>query len=216
LLKSVDPDRVRNRAEIGPAQDLIHLAKDGGVILPLSSAHVRETAPLDGDRRYAVGIAMAGLSSGWQMRHPNHVWRSEITRMLATELEIEAPSDVDLPVFTLEPHAILDDDVHAFEMDPDDVNLFMLAHTSPSLILELLLHPERQPAVPIATWVERNQSITNGLAESALSTSEKRCAAFAYGWKDKLRPRTSRAGTPRTRSQCHQTPHHKRDSATPV
>jgi hypothetical protein len=85
--------------------------------------------------------------------------------MLATELEIEAPSDVDLSVFTLEPHAILDDDVHAFEMAADDLKLFILAHTSPSVILELLLHPDRQPAVPIATWVKRNQSIADGLAE---------------------------------------------------
>jgi hypothetical protein len=108
--------------------------------------------------------------------------------MLATELEIEAPSDVQLPVFTLEPHAILDDDVHAFEMAADDLKLFILAHTSPSSILELLLHPDRLPAVPIATWVKRNQSITDVLAESALSTSEKRRAAFAYGWNDNSYP----------------------------
>ena len=59
-----DPDRVNNPTERRAAQDLIRLATDGGIVLPLSMGHMLETAGLHTDRRYEVGVAMAQLAGG--------------------------------------------------------------------------------------------------------------------------------------------------------
>ena len=59
-----DPDRVNNPTERRAAQDLIRLATDGGIVLPLSMGHMLETAGLHRDRCYEVGVAMAQLAGG--------------------------------------------------------------------------------------------------------------------------------------------------------
>jgi len=183
-----DPSRILRKSEIAPALELARLANDGGIVVPLSSAHLRETAPLDGDRRYEVGVAMAGLSGGWQMRHPTDVWRSEVTRLVAAELGLAIPSRASLPVFTLEPHAVLDDDTNAHQMDPKSQELFMLAHTSPSVMLELLLDPDSRGSVSPPGWVDRNQVFTDALIASALTKGQKRKAAYMFAWTDNGQP----------------------------
>lgn len=65
-----DPARVRDLDERRAAQDLIRLTNDGGIVMPLSTGHLLETAGLRGDRRYQIGVAMAHLAGGWQMRNP--------------------------------------------------------------------------------------------------------------------------------------------------
>lgn len=60
----VEPSRLRRKAEADAAAELILLAMDGGVVLPLSSANLYETSALYGERRHEVGLAMAALSGG--------------------------------------------------------------------------------------------------------------------------------------------------------
>jgi hypothetical protein len=174
--------------EIAAALELAALANDGRVIVPISSAHVRETAPLYGDRRYKIGVAMARLAGGWQLRNPTHVWRNEMLRMICGELGRPVPAEAGLPVITLEPHALLDDDVAPWKMDASDTKLFLLALSSPSIILELLLDPESQVATPITDWVQKNQSITDFLAQSSFTKAERRRGAYGAAWHDASTP----------------------------
>lgn len=55
----VDSRRVADKDELAAALRIIELASDAGIVLPLSSAHLTETGPLYGDRRYNLGLAMA-------------------------------------------------------------------------------------------------------------------------------------------------------------
>lgn len=177
------PERVPRPEDVEAAKELCHLAEDGGIIVPLSSAHLRETAPLGGELRYAVGVTMARLSAGWQLRHPNHVWRNEATNMIADELRLNRPQFSELPVTTLEPHAFLDDDTRAYAMDSRGTELFILAMSSSSVTLELLLGQGRE-AKPIDEWVAMNQRRTDDIAESELNVAQRRRQAWRYAWME--------------------------------
>lgn len=92
------PDLVR-AADRDPAQALVELARSGAVILPLSAAHLRETAPT-GKHRRDLAMTMLELSRGWQMRNPLAVRRRE----LAGAISRGQPRCEQ--VFTLEPGVI--------------------------------------------------------------------------------------------------------------
>jgi hypothetical protein len=183
-----NPALVRTQSEVEPARHLIRLAQDGGIILPISSGHLRETTPLTGNRRYQQGVAMSNFSAGWQLRHPSRVWRDEHARMLAAELNLPVPQSALAPVFTLEPHALLDDGVEACELDPDELDLFVLIVSSPMVILEVLLNPTIEAILNPSAWVSRNQLITDHLARSQLSAARKRATALSYIWGDNAQP----------------------------
>jgi hypothetical protein len=95
------PDLVR-AADRDPAQVLVELARSGAVILPLSSAHLRETAPT-GRHRRDMAMTMLELSRGWQMRSPLAVRRRE----LAAAISRREPRCEH--VFTLEPDVVFDE-----------------------------------------------------------------------------------------------------------
>lgn len=179
-----DPDRVAKKSEVGPALELIRLAQDDGVILPISSGHLRETSPLTGDRRYEVGVAMANFSAGWQMRHPSRVGRNEHVKMLAVELGLSVPQSATVPIFTLEPHALLDDAVEASARHPSDHDLFKLILTSPEVILQVLLDPGIKAGKDPVAWVARNQEITDFIRTARLSKEQKRNLAAGFIWGD--------------------------------
>lgn len=183
-LAMTSPDDVTNKSEIEPALRLIELAQDDGIILPVSSGHLRETAPLVGQRRYQQGVAMANFSAGWQMRHPSRVWRDEHMRMFAAEMKIGVPWSATAPVFTLEPHALLDDEVEARDMEADDLQLFLLTLSSPMVILEVLLDQSVRAGASPDAWVTRNQSLTNHLRTSGLTKKQKETAALGYVSQD--------------------------------
>lgn len=54
----------------------LHWQPPSGV-LPLSTGHLLETAGLHGDRRHEIGVAMAHLAGGWQIRNPLDLWKHE-------------------------------------------------------------------------------------------------------------------------------------------
>ena len=95
------PDRVR-ALDRDPAAALVELARSGAVVLPLSSAHLRETAPT-GKHRRDMSMTMLELSRGWQMRSPLDVRRRELAAAISgAEPRCEA-------VFTLEPDVVFDE-----------------------------------------------------------------------------------------------------------
>lgn len=179
-----DPSQIRPPAERAAANELIHLARDGGVVLPMSSGNVRETANLYGDHRYKVGAALASLSGGWQLRHPLAVWQAELMRVLARLHGVAVPSAATLPVVTLEPHALLDDEIHAYAMEPDDSQLFVLALSNPSVLLELLVEPDKQERIDPNAWVTSNQEFARRLASGTYTKLQKEEAAYARAWTE--------------------------------
>ncbi|MGK3955273.1 hypothetical protein ACLKOZ_03680 [Arthrobacter sp. R4] len=179
-----DRSQIKHPAERDAADELIHLAQDGGVVLPMSSGNVRETANLYGDHRYKVGASLASLSGGWQLRHPLAVWRAELMRVLAQRHGVEVPTAATLPVVTLEPHALLDDDVQAHAMEPDDPQLFILAMSNPSVLLELLVEPGKAERIDPHAWVTSNQEFAEHLASGPYTKPQKEQAAYARAWTE--------------------------------
>lgn len=147
---------------------LVELAHDGGIRLPLSSATLQETAQLFGDRRYEVGVAIAGLGSGWQLRDPVVVRRQEFSRWFAKRLGLRdelPPSDV----VTLEPRSVFGEDVESRSKfgEGSSAQQFLDALTWPSVMLSLLIDPEAMPGTPPQRWVESNQALAARLASLA-------------------------------------------------
>lgn len=177
-----DPSSIKRISERNAAFELIHLAKDAGIVLPLSSGNIRETANLYGDRRYAVGTTIASLAGGWQMRHPLSVWRAELIRLFAKTLRLAEPIVTSLPVVTLEPHALLDDEVDAYKMSAEDPELFILALSAPGVILELLIDPDKTERIDPHDWVAACQELSAQLAVSGSTKTEKERVAYAHAW----------------------------------
>jgi hypothetical protein len=102
----VTPERVKDTVELEAAKEVIRFVNDDGIVLPLSSAHLLETSALHTDRRYEVGIAIASLAAGWQMRHPMNVLQHEAALSLGQHLGVPpAALPMPRPVITTEPHA---------------------------------------------------------------------------------------------------------------
>lgn len=179
----VDPKKVKNTDERDAARRIIELASDAGIILPLSSSHFVETYPLYGDLRYNVGLAMAQLSAGWELRHPLPVWSNELAVMLATNNGVPAPAFAQLPVITTEPQAFLRGGVHAYEIDTD-WELLKLALSEPSVTLSLLIDTESSRAGDVSGWIQRNQAITEYFAGHRLSDRDRSIRAAGFFWTD--------------------------------
>ena len=180
----LDPARVRKRSEIGPALELARLAQDARVVLPLSSAHLREAGALFADQRYELGVVMASLSGGWQMRHPMQVWRHEGLRMFANLFSTVLPAEP--PVMTLEPYALLDTGVDAWMMDPSDPALFQMTLTAPSVTLEMLIDLAPAPSGPADSWVHHHQAVTNRVSAMGGPVSRRRAVALGEFWLEHL------------------------------
>jgi hypothetical protein len=87
--------------QLAAAKQLIALAEQRLIILPLAGAHLTESADLTGRWRAHLGSTMLGLSRGWQMRSPIHVRGDEMT------LALRGLDPVAEAVFTLDPDKLL-------------------------------------------------------------------------------------------------------------
>lgn len=181
----VDPSKVANKDELDAALRVVSLARDAGIVLPLSSAHFVETNPLYGDRRYNLGVAMAQLSGGWELRSPMAVWENEVAVKLAQHTGRPLPAFSQLPVVTTEPQAFLSGGTRAYETD-SDWNLFQMVLSEPSITLSVLIDSDSEPKAPIPRWVDRNQQITEYFADAHLSPAERRRQAAGLFWMDNI------------------------------
>jgi hypothetical protein len=102
-------------------QRLIDLARRRDIILPLSAAHLVETAKKGGRQRTDVARSMVELSRGWQMRSPLHVRAHELSHMFSSDTGVLGGASLDL--FTLAPEALWTDRFHAPKRrtEPDDL-----------------------------------------------------------------------------------------------
>lgn len=88
---------------------IIDLADRGEILLPISGAHLVETAKTEGRQRADLAHVMLGLSRGWQMRSPLWVRHQELVDMFLVDDQSSASARAPLDVFTLTPWAIWDD-----------------------------------------------------------------------------------------------------------
>jgi hypothetical protein len=99
------PDRVTNEQERNAATQLIELAKAREVVLPMSSAHLSETAKqADPEQRYQRALTIAQLAGGWQLRDPLDLRRFELRQALTIRYRrrcLVPPAPI-----TLEPGAV--------------------------------------------------------------------------------------------------------------
>jgi hypothetical protein len=180
------PELVKSETEFEAALEIVRLASDAGIVLPLSAGHLRETSALCGLRRYEVGVVMASLSGGWQMRHPMTVWHNEVALMLGELLDAAAPPHCSLPVNTLEPNAFLADAQRPYDVNPNSAELLMLAIISPAVIVEVLLDPERDEPVSSNFWVELNQRISREVGGMKVDKGQRRLEALCRFWQNDL------------------------------
>jgi hypothetical protein len=181
-----DPGRVENPNERRAAQDLIRLATDGGIVLPLSMGHMVETAGLHSARRYEIGVAMAHLAGGWQIRNPLDLWKHEVELTMRAHLGLMGSAPVLDPIVT-EPGALFGSDttLGITEQTPD-MDKFMAMLTMPNVVLNSLVHPERTPKNPLTEWVDHHARITSQIhAENVTKDQRRRLARRRY-WNENI------------------------------
>lgn len=159
----VRPDSVPEADRVA-ARRIMKLGLDGGIRLPLSSATLQETAAMFGDERYDVGIAIASLSGGWQLRNPVQLRRQEFAAWFAERLSMNVQLPALDPV-TLAARSALDGDIESANSDlGESMRMFTDALTWPSVLIAMLIDPEAITGVPPAQWATSNSEISKWVA----------------------------------------------------
>lgn len=181
-----DPNRVENLSERRAAQDLIGLATDGGIVLPLSMGHMLETAGLHSERRYEVGVAMAHLAAGWQIRNPLDLWKHEVELTIGRHLGLAEGATVLHPI-TTEPGALFGSDTRlGITAETPDFDKFMAMLTMPNVVLNTLIDPERTPKHPLTKWVDHHGRITSQIHAQGVPTNQRRRLARRRYWNENI------------------------------
>lgn len=171
----VRPEAVPEADRIA-ARRIMKLGLDGGIRLPLSSATMQETAALFGDRRYEVGIVIASLSGGWQLRDPLELRRNEFAAWFAARLSL-GPSVSAADAVTLAPRSVFGDRIVSAEGNDlsDSMRKFMEALTWPSVLVSMLIAPEPIAGSPPTRWADGNGDIAKWMA--SMSREQRSSAA---------------------------------------
>jgi len=170
------PERV-SVEERDAAQALIQKAQSAEVILPISAAHIVETAPW-GRHRRDLAFTMIELSRGWQMRNPLGVRRQEIQHALAGD-----PPGANA-VITLEPDVALTN--RARVQAPSDFPpafaevYWRLTSITANIatMLEEAEHPSAGPGPEAAQrWAQTYGALATAAHQDRLSRGETRIRA---------------------------------------
>lgn len=181
-----DPDRVDNPSERRAAQDLIRLATDGGIVLPLSMGHMLETAGLHSERRYEVGVAMARLAAGWQIRNPLDLWKHEVELTIRGHLGLTEGAPILHPIVT-EPGALFGSDTTlGITAETPDFDKFMAMLIMPNVVLDMLVAPERTPKHPLTKWVDHHAHITSQIHAETIPKNQRRRLARRRYWNENI------------------------------
>ncbi|WP_240372163.1 hypothetical protein [Brevibacterium zhoupengii] len=180
-----EPSLVSDAAQRDAAKELIHLALDGGVILPLSSGHMAEATGLDGDLRYHVGVAMASLSGGWQLRHPIDIWKREAERSMRSCIGLEDSSA--FHTILTDPGALFSEDTGlGVAENASDCEKFQAMLTMPNVILSMLINPEQLPKESLTNWIDHHTRITSQILSSGGTKEHRRRLALRRYWNENI------------------------------
>lgn len=181
-----NPTRVNDATESRAAQGLIDLASDGRIVLPLSMGHMLETEGLFGERRYEVGLTMAKLAGGWQIRHPLDIWKHEAELTIRGHLRLLEGAPAVHPVST-EPGALFGSDTTLGISDEmSDADKFLAMLTMPCVVLDALIDPERAPKHQLAKWVDHHLRITAQMHAERVPKHQRRRLARRRYWNENI------------------------------
>ncbi|MGW0590300.1 hypothetical protein [Streptosporangium sp. NPDC002607] len=170
------PARVQ-QSDKEPADHLINLARQGKIILPLSSGHFVETTITYDDKRQDIAATMLELSRGWQMRHPLRVRQNEIAEVFSRRYrnsEFKSPA-----VFTLEPEALSrDPQLPAKDRDkedlPEEYSYLARCLTAATANYDVLMDPKKIEQGSVMKWVEYQKSAARQFKEEGFNASKRR------------------------------------------
>lgn len=171
------PDRVTNEQERIAAAQLIELAKAREVVLPMSSAHLSETAKqADPEQRHQRALTIAQLAGGWQLRDPLDLRRFELRQALTIRYRrrcLVPPAPI-----TLEPGALhWGRDITLPDADaglPPQAQ--WVVHTISCIggIIDALLDAEQVPMTPRPGWAASLQQFAAFLRDNPTGKELKR------------------------------------------
>jgi hypothetical protein len=178
LAKTIhQPDRVTDDQERTAAVQLIELAKAREVVLPMSSAHLSETAKqADPEERYQRALTIAQLAGGWQLRDPLDLRRFELRQALTTRYRrrcLVPPAPI-----TLEPGAVHSGrDIKLPDIDaglPPQAQWAVHVISCTGGIIDALLDAEQVPMPPGAGWTASLQHFAAFLRDNPAGKEMKR------------------------------------------
>lgn len=189
-MAAVQPSRITVEDERNAALRLLELAGDDGVILPLSSAHLVETTRMHTEKRYEIGVAMASLSNGWQLRHPMDIVEDEAAKALVQQLGREPMIPVpSRPAITTEPNAWRRKESHFGLGDPPlaDTQTFFEMINAAASVVTLLIDPEGLTRPTDERWVQHHQRVSDQIGNLGGGKEHRRFTARRRFWNDNLR-----------------------------
>ena len=137
--------------KVKACQLIIDFARNHDIILPLSAAHIVETAKKGGRQRTDLARTMVELSAGWQMRSPLWIRAKELSTMFSTATSIGSAFSEE--VFTLTPEAVWSDhrnrgrDLPENDL-PQELQGLVARLTWAIALTEVLLEREAEVSVP--------------------------------------------------------------------
>lgn len=175
-------------ADRDAALRLAELARQRLVVLPASGGHLFETGKWsDADRRYRLGLKVAQLSRGWQMRDPIQVRRDELHDMFR-QRDGDGTGLRTTPVFTLDPDVMFgawrcpaaEPAAPADPPLPPDAEALSRALVSATVSIDVLLDAERTPPGEGANWHVANQRFSDWLDGEQRDAQQKRNCVDAF------------------------------------
>lgn len=168
------------------ARQLIALAADNKVIVPVSSGHCVETTEwFDNERRYRLGLTLMRLSAAWQVRHPLDVERDEILASLKTFL---GGAHVPPAVISADPDTLtLEQERRVFRPGvdlPDEYRRAFEALLHLSVTFDLLTDGTPIDRERSATWREAQQTFSDHLDSLDATRAQTRKSMLAFFAKD--------------------------------
>ncbi|MGV5037099.1 hypothetical protein ACVB8X_32115 [Streptomyces sp. NRAIS4] len=177
-----------DRKDHDAAEQLVQWVRDRRIVLPASAGHYHETTKWSvADKRYRLGLTILQLSRGWQMRDPLQVRRDEIGGMFRCWLGKTDDARA-RAVFTLAPNSLHSSTRLAPYVPPSDFSVDdafrMVALTSASAYIDVMLDAERIEPVPEPGWVRSNQQFSDWLDAQDWDSQQKRRSIDAFLFAD--------------------------------
>lgn len=177
------PEKVPERHRGAYAQ-LFDMARKRRVILPISAAHLVETARSDGRWWRDLATIMLQLSRGWQMRSPLKVRHHELAAAMAGDRPVDGP-----PVFTLEPGVLFASDRPAAERGevPESVapglrdvhGRLMWVSALAEVLMEDEIEDDPHASAKVERWRSAYERLASHMANANLPRQHIRLNALA-------------------------------------
>lgn len=183
----IAPDKLDESTRKGYVE-LIRLAERRQIMLPLSGAHIMETARKGGRQRRDLSSVILRLSRGWQMRSPFRVRRDEIFRDMAKwQGREEQPVDR-ASIFTLEPNVVFAEDLAPYSSSsmgelPEEAQEIIVRLTAVSSIAAAMMESGSEDSPEGRSlahrWAKGHQDLAQFMHENSTPREHRKLNASA-------------------------------------